>query len=261
MARRVRVATPEDAQAIRDIYAPFVEETAIAFRTDPPTTAAVADDIETTTETYPWLVVERIDEGSDPGSGSGTAPEPGSGTALEPGSGTALEPGSGTALEPGSGTVIGYAAANRLRGTGAYRWTVEPSVYVADGHRGSGVGSTLYAALLRVLRAQGFVNVYAVTTLPNPASVALHERFDFDPVGTFPAVGYKHGEWHDVRWWHRTLGDRPADPDPPVPFADLVGTAELRARLDPDGATGATGPTGSDDAIDSDGSTDQDDNP
>ncbi len=231
------MATPEDAQAIRDIYAPFVEETAIAFRTDPPTTAAVADDIETTTETYPWLVVERIDEGSDPESDAGTVDE------------------------SGSGTVIGYAAANRLRGTGAYRWTVEPSVYVADGHRGSGVGSTLYAALLRVLRAQGFVTVYAVTTLPNPASVALHERFDFDPVGTFPAVGYKHGEWHDVRWWHRTLGDRPADPDPPVPFADLVGTAELRARLDPDGAAGETGSTGSDDAIDSDGSTGQDDNP
>ncbi|WP_096389706.1 GNAT family N-acetyltransferase [Halopenitus persicus] len=217
MARRVRVATPEDAQAIRDIYAPFVEETPIAFRTDPPTAAAVADDIEGTTETYPWLVVERIDEDGERGRDPGTVDE------------------------SESGAVIGYASASRLRGTAAYRWTVEPSVYVADGHRGSGVGSTLYAALFGVLRAQGFVNVYAATTLPNPASVALHERFGFDPVGTFPSVGYKRGEWHDVRWWYRTLGEQPADPDPPMPFADLVGTAELRALLGPDRATDGDG--------------------
>ncbi|WP_280535601.1 GNAT family N-acetyltransferase [Halopenitus sp. POP-27] len=210
MARRVRVATPEDAQAIRDIYAPFVEETPIAFRTDPPTTAGVAADIEETVETHPWVVVERIDGESTPESGTAAAPE------------------------SGGGTVIGYASASQLRKTAAYQWTVEPSVYVADGHRGSGVGSGLYAALFRILRAQGFVSVYAVTTLPNPASVALHERFGFEPVGTFPAVGFKHGDWHDVRWWHRTLRDRPVDPDPPVPFADLVGTDALRALLNPD---------------------------
>jgi phosphinothricin acetyltransferase len=42
----------------------------------------------------------------------------------------------------------------------------------------------------------------------------------FDPVGTFERVGYKHGEWRDVTWWHRSLGEHSPDPDPPTTFAD-----------------------------------------
>ncbi|ELY99353.1 GCN5-related N-acetyltransferase [Natrialba asiatica DSM 12278] len=69
--------------------------------------------------------------------------------------------------------------------------------------------------MLSVLSVQGYRNAYAVTTLPNPASVALHERFGFEPVGTFPAVGYKHGRWHDIRWWYRRLDpESAAKPDP-----------------------------------------------
>lgn len=201
MVRRIRSASPSDADAIRDIYAPFVEETAISFETETPTREEIATRIAETTETHPWLVAERTDDERE-------------------------------AADPGSGTVIGYASADALRSTPPYRWTAELSVYVADGHRGSGVGSMLYAALCRILREQGFYNAYAVTTLPNPASVALHERFDFEPVGTFPAVGNKHDEWHDVRWWYKRLAERPADPDPPVPFEELRGTDALRDLLD-----------------------------
>jgi phosphinothricin acetyltransferase len=130
------------------------------------------------------------------------------------------------------GEVIGYASASKLRSAGAYRWTVELSVYVDEAVRRSGVGTALYTSLLNVLELQGYYSAYAAMTVPNPASTALHERLGFDRVATFPDVGYKHGEWHDVRWWHRRLAERPAVPDEPTPLPGLRGSDELSAALE-----------------------------
>ncbi|WP_218836389.1 GNAT family N-acetyltransferase [Halorarum salinum] len=118
------------------------------------------------------------------------------------------------------GSVLGYACAHEHRGRGAYRWSVESSVYVREDARRAGVARGLYESLFAVLRRQGFRNVYAVTALPNPASTGFHEAMGFDPVGTFERVGYKHGEWRDVRWWHLSVGEYADDPDPPTTFAD-----------------------------------------
>ena len=52
-------------------------------------------------------------------------------------------------------------------------------------------------------------------TLPNEASVGLHRALGFEPVGTYRAIGYKLGAWHDVHWCQRPLaavGDPPAEP-------------------------------------------------
>jgi peptide/nickel transport system permease protein len=42
-------------------------------------------------------------------------------------------------------------------------------------------------------------------SLPNPASVAFHERFGFRKVAHFPEVGFKLGRWVDVGYWQRTF--------------------------------------------------------
>lgn len=127
--------------------------------------------------------------------------------------------------------VIGYAAASELRATPPYIWTVELSAYVRPDAQQAGVGTALYTSLLETLEEQGYYNVYAVVTLPNPASVRLHKQMGFDPVGTFPTVGYKQGEWHDIQWWYRQLTDPPSDPDPPQPLSSLRETSELRQAL------------------------------
>ena len=57
MAVRLRAATESDLPAIRDIYEPFVEETAITFAYDPPTVSDLAAKLRTKTQ-YPWLVCE-----------------------------------------------------------------------------------------------------------------------------------------------------------------------------------------------------------
>lgn len=117
------------------------------------------------------------------------------------------------------GQVVGYAYASKLRDRPAYRWTAELSVYVDRDDRGAGVGSALYRALLATLERQGFESAYGVVTVPNPESVGFHESFGFERVALFPDVGYKLGEWHDVAWYERALGERSDDPDDPTPFS------------------------------------------
>jgi phosphinothricin acetyltransferase len=116
------------------------------------------------------------------------------------------------------GEVVGYAYACRWRERPAYDWAVEVSVYVDARRHGEGVGRALYAELLDRLRAQGFRVAVAGITLPNPASVALHERLGFAPIGALRRVGWKRGGWHDVGYWQLLLAPDAADPPtPPLP--------------------------------------------
>jgi L-amino acid N-acyltransferase YncA len=119
------------------------------------------------------------------------------------------------------GTVVGYAYACPHRARPAYRWAVETSVYVAAGEQRSGHGRALYAELTERLRRQRFHVACAGITLPNPASVALHESAGFVPVGVYRRIGWKDGSWCDVGWWQLELqpagDDVPAEPLPPAP--------------------------------------------
>jgi L-amino acid N-acyltransferase YncA len=110
--------------------------------------------------------------------------------------------------------IAGFAYASRHRAREAYRWSVDTSAYVDERFRRQGIAHGLYISLFAILSAQGFVNAYAGIALPNPASVALHERVGFTPVGVYRQAGYKLGAWRDVGWWQRRL--RPADGPPPV---------------------------------------------
>lgn len=119
------------------------------------------------------------------------------------------------------GEAVGYAYASEYRTRRAYRWSVEVTVYLADAARRRGIGRGLYARLFGLLRAQGYVNAYGVVTLPNAASVGLHEAMGFAPIGVHRHTGYKHGAWHDVGWWQQVLREPPSPPDEPLPFARL----------------------------------------
>jgi phosphinothricin acetyltransferase len=119
--------------------------------------------------------------------------------------------------------VAGFAYANKLRPHEAYRWNAELSVYIAPNHQGRGIATALYTALFQILKAQGFCNLYAVITLPNDASVALHKHFGFKELAVHQADGYKLGAWRDVLWMlYRIEGA--ADPEthgPPVRLPKL----------------------------------------
>lgn len=114
------------------------------------------------------------------------------------------------------GVIVGYAYASRYRERPAYRWSVEVSVYLVSAEAGKGTGRALYERLLTAVRHLGYVEAFAAIALPNDASVGLHEAMGFVPVGVFHGVGFKHGRWHDVGWWQRTLADRPVTPAEPL---------------------------------------------
>jgi L-amino acid N-acyltransferase YncA len=129
------------------------------------------------------------------------------------------------------GELVGYAYASRHRERPAYQWSVDTSVYVRLHRQRLGVGRALYASLFAVLPLQGCVNAYAGVTLPNPASVGLHEAMGFELVGVYRQVGYKCGTWHDVAWYQRPVQRRPADPQPPQSLEEVQGLAEWESAL------------------------------
>ncbi len=54
----IRAATAADAPAVRDIYAPIVESSAISFEVDVPSVSEMAARIVDRQPAYPWLVAE-----------------------------------------------------------------------------------------------------------------------------------------------------------------------------------------------------------
>jgi phosphinothricin acetyltransferase len=115
------------------------------------------------------------------------------------------------------GRVVGYAYGGRFHARPAYRWAAEVSVYLEPGRRRTGGGRALYEALLARLRERGFRIAIAGMTLPNEASVGLHEALGFQSVGTYRRIGYKLGAWHDVAWMQRRLLDDGDGEEPPEP--------------------------------------------
>jgi len=129
--------------------------------------------------------------------------------------------------------VVGYAYGGQLNRRAAYRWSADVAVYVHGDHRRSGIGRSLYTALFSLLRLQGFHAAHAGITLPNAASVALHEAVGFQPIGVYPAVGYKLGAWHDVGWWQLELRARTGEPAPLRSFPELRRDEAWRSVLGP----------------------------
>jgi phosphinothricin acetyltransferase len=106
-----------------------------------------------------------------------------------------------------AGTVAGYSYATSYRPRPAYRFTVEDSVYVADGLGGRGIGSALLGALIRRCETGPWRQMIAVIgDRDNAGSIALHRRFGFRLVGTLDAPGYKLGRWVDTVLMQRALG-------------------------------------------------------
>jgi phosphinothricin acetyltransferase len=97
-----------------------------------------------------------------------------------------------------NGVVIGYAGTGRFRAKAAYDTSVEATIYCASEATGRGIGTMLYRALFEALRSEDINRFVAGIALPNDASVALHRRFGFTPVGTFSEIGRKFGRYWDV---------------------------------------------------------------
>jgi phosphinothricin acetyltransferase len=104
-----------------------------------------------------------------------------------------------------SGAAVAWAYATAWKARSAYRFSVETTVYVATSHHGRGIGEALYRALIEDLRTRGLHSAVGGIALPNPASVALHEKLGFRKIAHFAEVGRKLDRWVDVGYWQLIL--------------------------------------------------------
>lgn len=173
----IRSAREADAAAIATLYAPYVEHSSATFEELPPT---------------PDEIARRL---RGAGSEAGVAYP--------------------WLVAEEDGALLGYASSGCFRQRSAYRWSVETGVYVAPGEQRRGVARQLLTALLVLLERTGFVTAIASISLPNRASVALHESLGFVLAGTIRGPGYKLGEWVDIGYWQRDLAERMVPPCEP----------------------------------------------
>lgn len=101
--------------------------------------------------------------------------------------------------------VVGFASLSPYRSRPAYSTTVEDSVYVEAGRRGTGVGRFLLGEIVDLAVTGGFHSVMARIVGTHEASIRLHQACGFELVGVEREVGRKFGQWLDVALMQRLL--------------------------------------------------------
>lgn len=101
--------------------------------------------------------------------------------------------------------ILGYAYVGKWRERSAYRFTVESSVYLDKNHTGKGIGEKLYRELIKISKDKGLKAIMGVISIPNEASIKLHEKLGFYKAGYFKEVGIKFDKWIDVSYYQLNL--------------------------------------------------------
>jgi L-amino acid N-acyltransferase YncA len=163
----LRAAVPADIPAIAEIYAHHVVHGLASFEEEPPSAEElIRRYADVTARGLPWLVATDR-----------------------------------------QGTILGYAYATMHRARSAYRYALEDSIYIAPTAMRRGVGRLLLGSLMAQCAAAGYRQMVAVIgDSANAASITLHERMGFRPVGVLAAVGFKRGRWVDSVMMQCELG-------------------------------------------------------
>lgn len=188
MALEIRTAQIEDAEQIQAIYAPYVENSAITFEYEAPSVEVMRQRIENTLVKYPWLVAVEDD------------------------------------------VILGYCYAGTFKGRAAYDWSVETSIYVRRNIRTRGIGRALYTELEAILKKMGIANANACvahTDVDTPyltqGSIRFHEKLGYRKVGVFHNCAYKFGQWWDMCWFEKNIGEHLPEMPKVIPFSELEG--------------------------------------
>ena len=176
----VRRAAPADGRACADILSHYILHTAVNMHTEP-----VAADYFSSLARGDGRFFVACDSDSDSDGDSNSAD-------------SALEKKEG-------GEVCGYTYAESWNSRCGYCGTVEVSVYVKNGMQERGIGGRLLQTLADALGRDGMRAAVALITLPNPASVRLHEKCGFVRAGVLPAVGWKFKAARDIGIWVRNF--------------------------------------------------------
>lgn len=105
-----------------------------------------------------------------------------------------------------NGEILGFAYATHYKPRSAYRHSVEVSVYIKNNLMHKGIGTNLYKELFAEIDKMNVHAIIAGISLPNDASIKLHENFGFEKVAHFREVGFKMNRWIDVGYWEIIRG-------------------------------------------------------
>jgi L-amino acid N-acyltransferase YncA len=97
-----------------------------------------------------------------------------------------------------NGEIVGFSSYGEWRSRWGYRFTVEHSVHVRSDCRGKGFGRSLIEALFPLAAASGKHMMMAHIDSAATASLRLHEKLGFRPIGTFREVGKLRNGWLSV---------------------------------------------------------------
>lgn len=172
----VRVAAPEDAEQLLEIYTPFVisEDSSlsnVSFELAAPDVEEFHQRIQDISKQFPYLVGEV------------------------------------------NGQILGYVYCHPYRERLAYQWAVEVTIYLAPAGQGKGLGRLLYETMEKLLCLQGVTMAYSCITVGNDHSIKMHEALGYRLIGTFTNSGYKNGQWLDTVWLEKQLQPCPKQPD------------------------------------------------
>ncbi|AOS45676.1 Phosphinothricin N-acetyltransferase [Lacunisphaera limnophila] len=104
-----------------------------------------------------------------------------------------------------NGRVLGYSYASGWKSRCSFRFSLETTVYLAADATRRGLGTILYTALIEALRKTKTHALIGGISIPNPGSIALHEKLGFQKIGHFKEVGWKFDQWIDVGYWELVL--------------------------------------------------------
>lgn len=187
---KIRKARVEDAEELVSIYKYYVENTDITFEYDTPSVEEFAERIRNTLKKYPYIVAEK--ECSLSSSNPNKTCE-----------------------------ILGYAYAGAFKGRRAYDWSVETSIYVKHGAGSHGIGTMLYNELEKYLKKMNIININACITYPNEPSEEFHKKLGYKTVAHFTKCGYKFGQWRDMIWMEKIIGEHKDKPEDVIPFPQL----------------------------------------
>lgn len=96
------------------------------------------------------------------------------------------------------GQVVGWTAACPVSSRECYSGVAETSVYVADSHRGRGVGKALLHKQVLAADDDGLWTLQTSIFTDNRGSLALHHSAGYRTVGVRERIAQRDGVWHDT---------------------------------------------------------------
>lgn len=182
----IRLATPEDAEALLEIFRPYVLHTAIAFEHEPPTPEAFRATMEQCLLRYPYLIAE--DRGVPVG--------------------------------------YAYASPFKKRAAydWAVETSIYVRQGCAGNGYGRQLYEEL-ERLLKAQNILSMYACIAYTDHEDPYltnnSMHFHAHLGYELTAKFPCCGFKFQRWYDIIWMHKEIGPHDGPPSPVIPITEL----------------------------------------